>query len=123
MNTGKYIFAQLIEFESQVILDVGVELDGFGPAVAEDGLTDVLFVVGWHGTVAAVVFVVALTVEMVDEMLLQRMSNALGHVVVYLCDTEGHADGLVVAVHGACDTKKSFHINFLINYSFVHISG
>ena len=86
----------------QVILDVGVEVNGFGPAVAEDGLTDVLFVVGWHGTVAAVVFVVALTVEMVDEMLLQRMSNALGHVVVYLCDTEGHADGLVVAVHGAC---------------------
>ena len=56
----------------QVILDVGVELNGFGPAVAEDGLTDVLFVVGWHGTVAAVVFVVALTVEMVDEMLLQQ---------------------------------------------------
>ena len=28
----------------QVILDVGVELDGFGPAVAEDGLTDVLFI-------------------------------------------------------------------------------
>ena len=47
------------------------------------------------------VFVVALTVEMVDKMLLQRMSNALGHVVVHLCDTEGHADGLVVAVHGA----------------------
>jgi len=45
---------------------------GFGPAVAEDGLTDVLFVVGWHGTVAAMVFVVALTVEMVDEMLLQQ---------------------------------------------------
>ena len=43
MNTGKYIFAQLIEFESQVILDVGVEVNGFGPAVAEDGLTDVLF--------------------------------------------------------------------------------
>jgi hypothetical protein len=21
-----------------------------------------------------------------------------------------------------CDTKKSFHINFLINYSFIHIS-
>ena len=96
----------------QVILDVGVELDGFGPAVAEDGLTDVLFVVGWHGTVAAVVFVVALTVEMVNEMLLQRMSNALGHVVVYLCDAEGHADGLVVAVHGACDTTKIFSYNF-----------
>ena len=47
----------------QVILDVGVEVNGYGPAVAEDGLTDVLFVVGWHGTVAAVVFVVALTVE------------------------------------------------------------
>ena len=73
----------------QVILDVGVEVNGFGPAVAEDGLTDV-------------VFVVALTVEMVDEMLLQRMSNALGHVVVHLCDAEGHADGLVVAVHGTC---------------------
>ena len=56
----------------QVILDVGVEVNGFGPAVAEDGLTDVLFV--------------------------------------------------VVAIHGACDTKKSFHINFLINYSFIHIS-
>lgn len=27
----------------QVILDVGVEVNGFGPAVAEDGLTDVLF--------------------------------------------------------------------------------
>ena len=88
----------------QVILDVGVELDGFGPAVAEDGLTDVLFVVGWHGTVAAVVFVVALTVEMVDEMLLQRMSNALGHVVVYLCDTEGHADGGTTAI-GTLDTR------------------
>ncbi len=45
----------------QVILDVGVEVNGFGPAIAEDGLTDVLFVVGWQGTVAAVVFVVALT--------------------------------------------------------------
>ena len=64
----------------QVILDVGVEVNGFGPAIVEDGLTDVLFVVGWHGTVAAVVFIVALTVEMVDEMLLQRMNNALGHV-------------------------------------------
>lgn len=30
----------------QVILDVGVELDGFGPAVAEDGLTDVLETLG-----------------------------------------------------------------------------
>ena len=37
----------------QVILDVGVEVNGFGPAIVEDGLTDVLFVVGWHGTVAA----------------------------------------------------------------------
>lgn len=56
---------------------------------------------GWgNGTVAAVVFVVTLAVEMLDEELLQGMGNALGHVVVHLRDAKGHADGLVVAVHG-----------------------
>ena len=46
------------------------------------------------------VFVVALAIEMLDEMLLQGMGNALGHVVVHFGNAKGHADGLVVAVHG-----------------------
>ena len=75
----------------QVILDVGVELDGFGPAVAEDGLTDVLFA-------------------------------GLGCSFLLL---HFFGDFMIIGakVVKKCDTKKSFHINFLINYSFVHISG
>ena len=84
----------------QVIFDVAVELDVLVPAVSDDGLADVLFVVGWDRAVAAVVFVVALAVEVMYEVLLQGMGYALWHVVVHLCDAEWHADGLVVAVHG-----------------------
>ena len=84
----------------EILLDVGIELDGGGPAEAEDGLADVLFVIGGYGFVAAMVFVVTLAVEMLDEELLQRMGNALGHVIVHLRDAKGHAYGLIVAVHG-----------------------
>ena len=56
----------------------------------------------WNRTIAAVVFVVTLAIEVVDEMLLQGKGNALRHVVVHLCDAKGHANGLVVTVHGTC---------------------
>lgn len=86
----------------EILLDVGIEFDGGCPAEAADGLADVLFVVGGNGFVAAVVFVVTLAVEMLDEELLQWMGNALWHVVVHLHDAKWHAYGLVVAVHGTC---------------------
>ena len=85
----------------QIVLNVIVELDGLLPAEAEDGLADVLFVLRRNRTVAAVVFVVALAVEVLDKVLLQGAGNAQGHVVVHLCNAKGHADGLVVAVHVA----------------------
>ena len=83
----------------QIVLNVIVELDGLLPAEAEDGLADVLFVLWRDGAVAAVVFVVALAVEVLDKVLFQGMGNAQRHVVVHLCNAKGHADGLVVAVH------------------------
>ena len=83
----------------QIVLNVIVELDGLLPAKAEDGLADVLFVLRRNGTISAVVFVIALAVEVLDKVLLQRTGNAQGHVVVHLCNAKGHADGLVVAVH------------------------
>ena len=86
----------------QIVLDVIVELDGLLPAKAEDGLADVLLVLWGNGTIAAVVFVVALAVEVLDKVLLQGTGNAQGHVVVHLRNAKGHADGVVVAVHGTC---------------------
>ena len=86
----------------QIVLDVIAERDGLLPAKAEDGLADVLFVLRKNGTVAAMVFVVALAVEVLDKVLLQWTGNAQGHVMVHLCNAKGHADGLVVSVHGTC---------------------
>ena len=62
--------------------------------------------IGGHGFVAAMVFVVALAVEVLDEKLFQGMGDTQGHVVVHLRDAEGHADWLVVAVHG---TRLGLH--------------
>ena len=64
-------------------------------------MANVFFVYRGHRTVAAVVFVVALAIEVLNEMLLQGMGNALGHVIIHLCNAEWHADGLVVTIHGA----------------------
>ena len=86
----------------EILFDVGIEFYGLLPAEAADGLSDVLFVVGGNGFVAAVVFVVTLAVEMLDEELFQGMGNALWHVVVHLRDAKWHTYGLVVAVHGTC---------------------
>ena len=55
---------------------------------------------------AAVVFVITLAVEVVDEVLLQGVGYALRHVIIDLRNTERHADGLVVTVHG---TRISLH--------------
>lgn len=93
-------------FLPQIVLDVGIELHGIRPAVGTDSLTDVLFVLWRHGTVTTMVFVVAFAVEVVDEVLLQRMGNTLGHVVVHLRDAKGHTYWLVVAVHG---TRLGLH--------------
>ena len=62
--------------------------------------------IGGHGFVAAMVFVVALAVEVLDKKLFQGMGDTQGHVVVHLRDAERHAHGLVVAVHG---TRLGLH--------------
>ena len=62
-------------------------------------MANVLFVYRGHWTVAAVVFVVALAIEVLNEMLLQWMGYALGHVIIHLCNAEWHADGLIVTIH------------------------
>ena len=90
----------------KVFFDVGIELDGLLPAIADDSLTDVLLVFWGYGLVAAVVFVITLAVEVVDEVLLQGVGYALRHVIIDLRNTERHADGLVVTVHG---TRISLH--------------
>ena len=85
----------------QVVLDVGVELQGLIPAEVAGGAAYVLLVVGQGGAVAAVVFVVALAVEVGDEVMLQCAFYTGRHVVIHVREAEGHADGLVVAVQWA----------------------
>ena len=56
------------------------------------------------------VFVVTLAVEVVDKVLLQRMGNTLGHVVVHLRDAERHTYWIVVAVHR---TRLGLHLRIV----------
>ena len=84
----------------QIILDISAKLNGASPSVGLCSMANVFFVYRGHGTIAAVVFVVALAIEVLNEMLLQGTGNALGHVIIHLCNAEWHADGLIVTIHG-----------------------
>ena len=72
-----------------------------GPAVLEGGLADVLLVLWGDGAITAVVLVVTLTIEMIDEVTLQRYLYSSGHVVIHLRDAQWHAYGLGTAIHRA----------------------
>lgn len=85
----------------QVILRVAIELQGVGPAVLLGGLADVLLVLWREGAIAAVVLVVALAIEMIDEVVLQCYLYAARHVVVHLRYAQRHADGFGTAIHWA----------------------
>lgn len=66
----------------QKILYVAFELDGLVPTEPDGGLTDVLFVLGGDGATTEMVFVVALAIEVADEMLLQRIGYTRWHIIV-----------------------------------------
>ncbi len=88
----------------KVLLDIVVEIGLFGPAVSLDGVADVLFHVGSHGTGAIMVFVVAFTGVDVDEMVLDGALDAAWHVIIDGGESDGHADRLVLAEHGTIRT-------------------
>ena len=63
-----------------------------------EGAADVGLNLGWEGTGAVVVLVVALAGIDADEMAFDGFLDAAGHVVIDGGEADGHADGLVVAI-------------------------
>lgn len=88
----------------QILLDVAGEGGGLRPAVVVEGAADVGLNLGWEGTGAVVVLVVALAGIDADEMAFDGLLDAAGHVVIDGGEADGHADGLVPAEEGAVGT-------------------
>ena len=85
-------------YSPQIFFCVGVE-DGFLlPAEGEESLADGLLYIGGDGAFAVVVFVVAFAGVDADEAVLDGALEMMGHVVVHLLESEGHAHGFVGAV-------------------------
>ena len=85
----------------EIFLDVIEEAGFLSPAGIDHDLADVAFDVGCQGTGAVVVLVVALAGIDGNEVVLDAPFYATWHVVVDGAETDRHADGFVVAVHGA----------------------
>ena len=68
-----------------------------GPAVVFEGLADVALHIGREGTSAVVVFIVALAGIDMNKVVLDGALDAAWHVVIHGGESEGHADGLVIA--------------------------
>ena len=67
------------------------------PTVVFEGLADVALDIGREGTSAVVVFVIALAGINTNKVVLDGALNAAWHVVIHGGESEGHADGLVIA--------------------------
>ena len=81
----------------QEFFDVATEGGLLVPAVVLEGLTDVALDIGREGTSAVVVFVIALTGIDMNKVVLDGALDAAWHVVIHGGESEGHADGLVIA--------------------------
>ena len=67
------------------------------PAVVLEGLTDVALDIGRKGTSAVVIFVVAFAGIDMDEVVLDGTLHPAWHVIIDSKETDGHADGLILA--------------------------
>ena len=83
---------------NQILFHIAVEGGVLLPAGGEEGLADDGLDVGGDGAAAIVILVVELTVEMIDEVVLDGALQMVRHVVVHLLETKRHTDGLVWAI-------------------------
>ena len=67
------------------------------PTVVFEGLADVTFHIGRHGTGAIVVLVVTLAGIDMDEVVLDGTLHSSWHIVIDRREIDGHTDGLVLA--------------------------
>ena len=81
----------------QIFLDIAVEGGFLRPAVGFEGLANVAFHIGRHGTGAIVVFVVTFAGIDMDEVVLDSTLHTARHIIIDSGDTNRHADGLVLA--------------------------
>ena len=74
------------------------------PTVVFEGLANVAFYIGRHGSGAVVIFVVAFTGIDMDEVVLDGTLHSSWHVIIDSRETNRHADGLVFAEQRATFT-------------------
>ena len=67
------------------------------PAVGFEGLANVAFHIGCHGTGAIMVLVIALAGIDMDEVVLNGTLHTAWHIIIDSGDTNRHANGLVLA--------------------------
>ena len=81
----------------QEFFDVPTEGGFLSPAVVFESLADVALDIGRKGTSAVVVFVVALAGIDMNKVVLDGTLDTARHVVIHGGESDGHADGLVIA--------------------------
>ena len=81
----------------QEFFDVATEGGLLSPAVVFEGLTHVTLDIGRKGTSAVVVFVVTLAGIDTNKVVLDGALDATRHVVIHSGESDGHADGLIIA--------------------------
>ena len=81
--------------------------DGFLlPAEVFQGLADELLFLGSDGTLAAVVFVVALAGKDIDKMVLDGTLQTARHVIIHSAQADRHTDGFIVTILRAIGTLR-----------------
>ena len=84
-------------FSPQIFLNVTVESGLLRPTVGFEGLADVTFHIGRHGSRAIMVFVVAFAGIDMDEVVLDGALHPSRHIVIHGRKANRHANGLVLA--------------------------
>ena len=79
----------------QKLLGVTAEGGFLCPTIIFEGLANVAFYIGRHGSGAVVIFVVAFTGIDMDEVVLDGTFHPSRHIVIDRREANGHANGLV----------------------------
>ena len=88
----------------QELFYISSKLRLLGPAVVFDGLADVAFYIGCHGTGAVVVRVVTFTGIDMDEVVLDGTLDTTWHIIIDGGEADGHTNRLIFAKQGTAFT-------------------